>query len=251
MKKRQNSIAVFMMGIVLFLGYMLPTIVTAAEDSYLLTEKKEYEIETIKLNSTEINFWDELVAFPGLMSRELKVKQSEVAQKESWIYDCAKETVNEFLLMLNSNHTIIFQEFSVISVVMVDWNGEHVYPLWQCLAVDEKEGEYVLWIDEITGKIIAFNIPDYFTILNGKNVNELMNAMADYYGVVVNYDLGNWYDVNGYDIETIQDVESIFYFWVEEENRELYLPFLCYDNRIIFNMYVGKISVYDHVQKVF
>lgn len=251
MKKRQNSIAAFVMGIVLFLGYMLPTIVTAAEDNYLLMEKKEYEIETMKLNSTEINFWEELVAFTELMSRELKVKQSEVAQEESWIYDRAKENVNEFLLRLNSNHTIEFQKFSVISVAMVDWNGEKVYPFWQCFAVDENEGEYVFWIDEITGKIIAFDIPDYFTVLNGRSVNEMMEAMADYYGVVVNYNLGNWYEANGYDIEVVENIESIFYFFVEEENRELYLPFLCYGDRIIFNMCIGQISVYDSVEKVF
>lgn len=251
MKKRQNSIAAFVMGIVLFLGYMLPTIVAAAEDTYLLTEKKEYEIETIKLNSTEIDFWEELVIFPELMNRELKVKQSQVAQEASWIYDRAKENVNEFLLRLNDNHTMEFQEFTVASVAMVDWKGEKVYPFWQCSAVDESEGEYVFWIDEITGKIVAFDMPDYFTTLNGQSVNEMMEAIADYYGVVVNYNLGNWYEVNGYDVEGVEDIESIFYFWVEEENKELYLPFLCYGNRISFNMCIGKISIYDSMQETF
>lgn len=249
MKKRQNSIAVFSMGFVLFLGYMLPTIVTAAEDNYLLMEKKEYAIETIKLNSTEVDFWEELEIFPELIDRELKVRKSEVKQEESWIYNRAKETVNEFLLMLNRNHTIEFQEFSVVSIAMVDWDGEKVYPFWQCLAVDENEREYVFWIDEITGKIIAFDIPDYFIVLNGQSVNEMMETIADYYGIVVNYNLGNWYEVNGYDIEVVADVESRFYFLVEEDNRELYLPFLCYGNRIIFNMYVGQIGIYDSVEK--
>lgn len=249
MTKRQNSIVALFMAATLFFGYMLPTMVTAAEDSYLLMERKEYEIEEVRLNSTEIDFFEELSIFSELMYADLKVKKSEVNQEEGWICNRAKEIVNDFLTMINESHTTELQSVSVTSIAMVDWSGENVYPFWQCLGIDEKEDEYIFWIDEITGKIIAFDIPDDFMTLNGQKIDELMEILAGYYGVTVEYDLGNWYDVNGYDIEVKKEAEGIFYFLNEESDRKIYLPFHCYAERIVFNMYKGAISIYDSVKK--
>ncbi len=250
MKKRQNSLVAFVMGCILIWGYMFPTLITTAEDNYLLGEKKEYEIETIRLNSTEIDFLDELDSFPKLIDTELKVKRSELEQEESWIYNKAKETMIEFLWLLNNNHTVEMQFFSVVSVAMVKWDGESVYPFWQCDAIDEHGEEYLFWIDEMTGRIIAFDIPSSFVIVNGQSIDKMMETIADYYGLTVNPDLGKWYEVNGYDIEVVTDVESIFYFLDEESGRELYLPFLCYGNRLVFNMYRGDISIYDSAKSI-
>lgn len=182
MSKKMSSVAAIGMLLLLFGGYALPIMVTGLEDRHLQSVKKSFEIEKIEIKTSEIDFFQELYRFPELMVGEVYMQKKEEELENGWVYQKAKETIIEFLTMLNIEITYEFEQIQVFSFVLADWEMEVVYPIWYCEAVYQEKQMYKFWIDEITGKILAFQIPADIFLTDDENFPNRVKMLADYYG---------------------------------------------------------------------
>ncbi len=239
MKNKKNLLAVFEIGILLFAACMVPTFVTTLEDRHLQSERKKYEIEEIKLGSKKVDLTEKLSAMQKVLTDYVVVKKSNVDSVQS--QNEVEKKVKEYLSMLNDDTTETeFSAFSAVQIMIADANIDKVYSLWKCNAVDEDGYEHIFWLDKETEKVLAFEIPFFFTEKNVEEFYKMTEKMTEYYGFT-RAELLEEVDLflsHRYAIETL---------CFSHETKGTEVPLVLYrnGNRLNFNMYSGKVDVYD------
>ena len=242
MRKIKNKIILLLVTVLILFSYAVPEIVTVYEDRHLQSSVQAFEIEKISLNSNTVDIKEELEIFRKLLEGSVIIQQSEVEEDSELEYKIAKENVLEFLGFLDGENVPEFQEFSLSSLVLADISIEKVYPLWKCYAVDENGEGYILWLDEITGKIIAFDLPTYKITMDEEKCEAFFEQLKEYYGFpdcdwtgaesMWEYDYAWGGEILFYNEAGVRDVAAAV------------LPFWRNEDRIYMNMYGSNVESY-------
>lgn len=238
MKNKKNLLAVLGIGILLFVACIVPTMIAVVEDEHLQSESKRYEIEEIRLNSGEADLTEKLSAIQEVLQDNVVVQKSQA--ESSQIQNDVDKIAKEFLSALNNHAETKFLKFSAVLLVMADADGDKVYSLWKCYAVDEDEGEYVFWIDEETEKVLAFEMPLHITEKYQEEFYKMVEKLAKYYG----FTSGEITDKISVFLK-LEYAETALRFIDEVEGTEAVLMLYKNGNQLSFNMYPGQITFYD------
>lgn len=217
------------LGIFLLLlgAYRIPTVVAQMEDQLLERESKSYEIDAISITSTGSSFREELKEFSGLTTTDLKIEvQVMEEEKYNLTVDEAKNCVEEFLEVFNALEKVEIKKFSAQMTVMYSEKTGNVYEVWVCDAYDSNMMEYILWLDDATGRVLAFDCQWNWDW----TLSEFINNLAEYYG----YTEGALEDENQFYAE----LDNHIFFWKEEES--LSLPFSLNGEWLCFNVYMDS-----------
>uniref|UniRef100_UPI004057593E hypothetical protein n=1 Tax=Agathobacter sp. TaxID=2021311 RepID=UPI004057593E len=237
-KKIRSSVVIMGMALLLLGGYGFPTIVTALEDRGLESAQKSFEIEKIELKTTQIDFLQELHQFPNLMAGDVYMQKRQEEPKDGRVYQQAKETIMEFLGKFHENTEYEFIKMEVCSFALADFETEQFYPVWYCAAVNQDKPTYRFWIDEITGKILGFQIPS--DSLQIADIYDCIKIIADYYGFEV-CEFQGTYDKS----DKIKGWEGVLEVMHNENKEYMYFPFYKEKEVIGFNIYWGGIEITD------
>lgn len=117
-------------------------------------------------------------------------------------------------------------------VMMVASDDERVCSLWQFSGIDKDKQEYVIWIEDTSGKVIAFEIPFSYMGKTDENFYISLDALSNYYGFST-FGL-NEHFINVYKIEYWEN-EMVLIDEIVGEKIEVML----YKNgdKLFFNMY--------------
>lgn len=244
MKKYGNGLAIGIILLLLILGYGIPSVVMAFEDSQLKREVKSIEIEDIELNFHNVDVQKELAVFSDMLLNNIIVEKDEtrimmVEETSDEKYQEMKQSIQEFLQLVNPNEEVEFEKISVTySVMMVSKEEEDVYPVWKCDVVDKEDREYCFWIDDLSGKVMAFDIPYDLVGVKDEDFINAMEHIAEYYEYSIfglAEEVTNMYKSEGWQNGLILlDVEG---------NIDVCLNVFKLNHRLMFNIYPGTLSV--------
>ena len=238
MKNKKNLLAVLGIGILLFIAYMVPTVVTRLEDRHLQSENKKFEIEEITLNTGEADLATKLSAIQQVLQDNVVVQESQTVLSQE--PNDVEKKAREFLSILYDNSETTFLKFSATLLVSADANINKVYSLWKCYAVDGDEQEYVFWIDKETEKVLAFEMPYFNEATNTEECYKLAQKLEEYYGFT-----GNEIMDEVQFFPKLVYAETAIRLFNEAEGTEVVLMLYKSGEQLSFNMYPSQISVYD------
>lgn len=198
MKKRRNYVAILGIIALLFVGYLIPSVLMKLEDLDLWEEKKSIEIEAIQLDNQKVDVIEELSVFAEMIlksdivevgseikedhSNEMQQLENEAVKdsEEETVSKSLYQTVQEFLTMLDVKEEMVMKEFSAQNyVMMVD---EKFYSIWACVGIDDNGTTYYFWVDAATEVVMAFDVP---YVIVGKTdeafYNAMMSRLVEYY----------------------------------------------------------------------
>lgn len=235
----KKLVAVLGTGILLLVAYMIPEAVSGIEDSHLEKESKSYEIDEISITSASTSFWEEMQEFSTLTTASIKVEQEYLSVEEkdnlevvgtgNLTVEEAGRCVVDFIKILDQDVDV--KNFSANLIVMYSSYSGNVYEVWTCNAFGTDGLEYILWLDDATGKVLAFECE-----LDEKlDLNAAMQDMAVYYG----------YENSVID-ETIlsMDMSSEIVFVRNDREEQFPLAIAKCDGWLYFNLYLmGNTSV--------
>ena len=239
MRKIGNIFIVIGMGLLLIGGYNFPTIVTAMEDKHLKSDEKRFEIEAIELRNSQIDFFQELYRFSALMEEDAYIQKRQEEPQDGRIYQQVQKIVMEFLDLLEIEMSHNFEEMQVYSFVLTDFEAEQLYPIWYCNATNENEESCTFWIDEITGKILSFQISASSVVLQKDTFEDVLDTIVTYYGFE-QHDFEQ-HNFDGY-YETSKGWDGTLLVVNNETKEYMKFPFCRIANMISFNIY-GEIAV--------
>lgn len=259
MKKKMNSVAILGILGLLGVGYLIPTALMIVEDRELRLEKKSIEIDDIQLSSQNVDTIEVLGAFPDMLMNDIVVDVGEGSQEdymesvqsdsndtEQEYSTSLQKNVQDFLLMLDAKEEAVFEKFYATNyAMMVAVNDDRVYSVWECVGVGADENVYYFWVEDSTGKVMAFDIP-YNTI--GYVDEGFYSAMEC---LMIYYEISD-YGFPGY---RYIDTQSNLYktkYWQnglllldKEGNENLCIYIYKTGDRLLFNNYPGTVSVSD------
>lgn len=268
--KKWNSLAVAGIVVLLVLGYGIPSVIMAIEDNGRKSELKSFEIENIELDFQNVDLEEEMRIFPDMIlnhivmemgdtSIEIKqdsqqniqddlqgnedgIAQENVQEEIKNTNELRIETsLSEFLKVLHPEHNIEFVDLkATYYVMMVSQEDERVYPIWECYGIDKEKREYRFWLDDLSGKVLAFGISHEVIGITDEAFFEMIERLGKYYG---------------YDVFGLAESMSNAYKTNAWENALLLLdkagnlknsPYLFkVGERLLFNVYPGTVSIYD------
>lgn len=245
MKNKKNLLAVFEIGILLLAACMVPTFVTTLEDRHLQSESKKYEIEEIKLGSKKVDLTEKLSAMQKVLTDYVVVQKSNADSTQS--QNEVEKKVKEYLSMLYDDTTETeFSVFSAVQIMIADANIDKVYSLWKCSAVDENKCEYIFWLDKDTEKVLAFEIPFFFTEKDAEEFYKMTEKMARYYGFT-----GAELTEEAREFLSQKYARETLCFLDATKGTEVPLMLYRKGGRLNFNMYSGNIDVYDSTSSLY
>lgn len=231
--------AVLGTAVLLLVAYMIPEAVSGIEDRHLEKESKSYEIDEISITSASTSFWEEMQEFSTLTTASIMVEQEYVSVEEKDKLEVAKtgnltveeagRCAEEFIKILDQNVDV--KKFSANLTVMYSSYSGNVYEVWACDVFGTDGREYILWLDDATGKVLAFECE----LDEQLDLNAAMQDMAVYYG----------YENSVID-ETIlsMDMSSEIVFVRNDREEQFPLPIAKCDGWLYFNLYLmGNTSV--------
>lgn len=234
MKNKKYLSAILGMVMVLFIAFLIPDMISILEDRGLQSEIKKYEIDEIELNSGKVDLTDKLLSIQAVL-QDYVVVQKEQLQEEQKENEIAKNA-KEFLSVLYDNSEKQVIKFSAMQLVMT--NSNQVYSLWNCYVVDADGCESILWLDEDTRKVLAFEIPFIMSENNTEEFFGIVERLKEYYGF-------SGYEVmNEVPIFLKQEyTENTLKFYDEVKGTEVPIMFYKNGSKLNFNMYPAQISV--------
>lgn len=257
MKKKMNSVAVLGILGLLGVGYLIPTAITIMEDRELRSEKKSIEIDVIQLNSQSVEAIEVLTVFPDMLMNDIVVDVGEGIQQDytesmqtdsnetEQVYSTSlQKNVQEFLLMLDAKEEAVFEKFFATNyAMMVAADDDRVYSVWECVGVDADGTAYYFWVEDSTGKVMAFDIP--YTAIGHQDeaFYSAMNRVMDYYEI-------SEYGFPAYSyVETQSNLYKTKY-WQnglmildKEGNEKICIYIYKNGDRLLFNNYPGTVSI--------
>ncbi|MBQ8518246.1 MAG: hypothetical protein IJ455_01415 [Agathobacter sp.] len=259
MKKKMNSAAILVILCLLGIGYLIPTVIMAVEDRSLQMEKKAIEIDEIQLSSQNVDTIEMLGFFPDMLMNYIVVDVGEGIQEdymesvqsgsnemEQNNSTSLQKNVQEFLLMLNAKEEIVFEKFYATNyAMMVEVNDDRVCSVWECVGVDAGENEYIFWVYDGTGKVMAFDVPYNVIGYMDEGFYSAMDRVMEYY------------EISDYGFPAYQyiDTQTNLYktkYWqnglllLDKEGYEkLCIHIYKTGDRLLFNNYPGTVSISD------
>lgn len=261
--KKENCFAVAGIILLLILGYCIPSVFMKMTDEQRTAASKSFQIEEIQLDFTNVNIEEELEIFPEMLLNEIVIEQGQMSisispsedlqsteedielqtiKKESQI---VLESVNVFLDVLCPESEIEFVDFKAeYYVMMVSSEDKRVYPIWICFGVDNEEREYRIWLDDISKKVMAFEVPFEVMGMTDKEFLTAMERLGEYYGCEV-FALSDTIS-NVYKIKTWQNT-WMTYNKEEKEKNSIYIGKM--GERFWFNVYPESVSFSNKMDK--
>lgn len=188
-----NSFGVFAILLLLCLGYFIPTAILAVEDEGLIQEEKSIAIEKIELITPKADVVEQLRIFEEMMFSHIvismdgdkvheSVKQpeneTEYRNDESNLRACVQEFWQVF-----KEEVLVYEKFSFTNYIMMAGNkNDSMHSIWECTSVDKDGKEYYFWIDDATGKVVAFDIPYENVGYMDEEFYAAINRLTEYYG---------------------------------------------------------------------
>lgn len=229
----------FGMLFLLFAAYLIPETVSGIEDRRLEKESKSYEIDEISITSASTSFWEEMQEFSSLTTASIWVEKEELSGKEKDNLEAAETgnltveeagtCVEEFIKVLKPDVEV--KKFSANLTVMYSSYSGNVYEVWVCNVFGADSHEYIIWLDDATGKVLAFACEWE----ENWNLAAALKNMAVYYG----------YENSVID-ENILSMDMSSEIVLVRNNREeqFPLPIAKCDGWFYFNLYLmGNTSV--------
>lgn len=257
MKKKTNSMVLLGIILLLGIGYGIPGAIMKLEDAALWREKKSIEIEEIQLNTQKVDMIETLEIFPEILSNHIVVEvgESEKEEQNNMPQDSEvsneqgnseqlSNIVQEFLALLDTKNERLLELFAATNyVMMADKNDERIYSIWSCVGYDTQGNVYYVWVDAISQKIMAFDIP-YEVV--GDSAETFYVAIEQ---VVAYYRFSEVRVLNYYFSEKMEAPHKKKY-WSNDllffdETGEEILSMCMYKNgdRLLFNTYEGSKSI--------
>lgn len=234
MRKVTSYLAIIGILVLLFGGYVLPKMVIKLEDYHLDSVQKSFDIEKVELNTSQIDFFQKLYRFSALVGEKTYEEKEVMGTKENQIYEQANECVMEFLGRLNINTELKFEKVWVTSFLLADFETEQLYPVWQYSVYSSPKEKYVFWIDEVTKKILGFQIPSDTLSSEKVSFTSCLKAIAEYYNFQ-EYRFQGYEDKRGWSgmLEVLHNTNKEY----------MYFPF-CKQNEVFqFNIYGENLAV--------
>ncbi|MEE1031992.1 MAG: hypothetical protein U0L12_07595 [Ruminococcus sp.] len=233
MKNKRNIVAILAIGILVLTAYMVPSVMAKAEDDRMKTTRKTYEIDEIKLNSSEIGYRETMSILREVLNGEVVSREAKGVDESQRDYTMVKENVGKFIEIFAMN-VDAFTEFHVNYMVLVNIDFDTVYPLFSVYAANSNGEKFYFLLNAMDGMVVAFDMPyvsDIYVDIEG---------MTDYYGFT---DSSIWWD------EVISDYDDGYrelslYFIDKTTGEEVVVPCFIRNERISCNLYPGEISVY-------
>lgn len=256
--KKWNSFAVAGIACLMVLGYEIPSVVMTIEDDGRKSELKSYEIEEISLSFQNVNIDEEMAVFSDMLLNNILVEvgatsieiRPDEGSQESQDYEGEVEytkindSINKFLKILSPESEIEFVDFKAnYYVMMVSKEDERVYPIWECYGMDTQKQAYRFWLDDLTGTVLAFEVPYVIIGESDKALHMTIERIGNYYGYEI-YGLAE--TISGaYKIDSWQNALMLFDEGGNEQNN-LYIFKI--GDRLLFNIFPGSVSFYDNSQ---
>ena len=240
MKNSRNNWAVVGILLLLGLGYFVPPLALAVEDVALRQEAKKFEIDEIQLNNTTVEIVEQLSVFSDMMFEhiviEMDSEQSSSDEKEEVNNDNnIQKSVYEFWKKFKDEDGPMFEKATYSNyIMMAGISNENVYSIWEYVGMDKQGNEFYFWIDDISGKVLAFEIP--FSSIGYKE-NEYYSAMqrlSFYYGFS-SYSFSD----NITNFNKVKSWENGFVMYDKENSRKVELHVYKVGDRMYFNIYPG------------
>lgn len=169
MKNRKRMVAIFGIAALLGIGYFIPTIVMWIKDFSLLYEEKEVEIESIPLDSQNVDLLEALEVFSDMISNQMIVEVGDgfattyaeaIKEQEVSVSNALYKNVQEFATILDVKESVELVEFSAQNfAIMSKGEEEKVYSIWVCEGKDKAGNRYLFWVDATLNKVMAFSVP--------------------------------------------------------------------------------------------
>ena len=238
--KRKNwKMTLIFTGILLLLmiAYMVPVAVTKAEDKSLDEKKKTFEIEEVSIVSDSSSFMEELQDFSYILSSQIIISQSgnewtledeDIINNENDA-EFMKKQVMEFLCLLGTKESVEISDFSYITSVMASMHTGNIYVIWECSVCDDENNEFVFWLDDTTGKVLAFQSLQLDFWEDTEAFRSSFSALGEYYGFA-DCEVGELYFE-----EKVSESEVIFRN-EDADGPELMLPIYKSGDSIVFNL---------------
>lgn len=247
MRKKENSLALLGVVVLLFFGYSIPTVAMAMEDRGLLKEAKSIEIDEIKLNVQSMDVVETLDVFPDVLMNNIVVEtatkvssgvsgghtESQEQMSSTGDYEKIQSSIEFFWNLLHVEKEIEFVEFTATHyIMMVASDDERVCSLWKCHGMDENKQEYVFWIEDTSGKILAFVIPFHFVGMDNESFYMSMGDLGQYYGFS-NYGLKDFFT----EVYEMNYWENYLYLFDEQDDVKVNITLYKNRDKLYFNLY--------------
>ena len=188
-----NSFGVFAILLLLCLGYFIPTAILAVEDEGLMQKEKSIAIEKIELITPKADVVEQLRIFEEMMFSHIVISMDEEKVYES-VQQSGNGTeyrndesnlracVQEFWQMFQED-VLVYEKFSFANYIMMAGNkNDSMHSIWECTSVDKEGIEYYFWVDDATGKVVAFDIPYESIGYTDGEFYTAINRLSEYYG---------------------------------------------------------------------
>lgn len=188
---RGNSFGIFVILLLLCLGYFIPAAVLTVEDEGLIQEEKAIAIEKIELFTSKADVVEQLGIFEEMMFNHIVIETDEEKEYES-VQQADKENQND-----ESNLEACVQEFWQVLkkeslemekfvfanyIMMAGMNSNSLYSIWECAGAGKDGETYYFWIDDTTGKVIGFDVPYASVGDTDGEFYAVMGRLSEYYG---------------------------------------------------------------------
>ena len=253
--KKRNRMALIGIVMLLALGYTIPIVAMAVDDEGLLKETKSVQLDSIELNVQGMEFAELLEVFSFVLANNIVVESDVVVETY-------KEEVQESTDLLNSTEAsamiklsikTFLDVFGISEVEFVDFKATHyvmmlgpederVCSVWKCYGMDELKQEYLFWIEEGNGKVLAFEMPFVYVGKEYEMFFQSMDALARYYAFE-GFKL--WEDFS--EAYKFKSWESDIMFFDKEGNGELNIRIYKNGEKLYFNMYP---KLYDSFESI-
>lgn len=252
MKKRRCDLAILGMLCLIGLGYYIPIGTMRLEDKNLRTERKTIEIEDISLNMQKENIIEKLGIFNEMLMNDFVIMVDEKIMIASETKQANDETnekkanmlqqyLSDFWENLDLKEDLKYETFQATRyAMMVSPRDKRVFSVWQCKGINEGNDPYCFWVDDATGKVMAFEIPYSYIGKTDEDFYRMMQNLTEYYGF------------HGFDLTDEQSELYETEYWQngllisdgENMNRQL-LYVLKIGENLRFNMYTRMYDVTD------
>lgn len=253
--KKRNRMALIGIVMLLALGYTIPIVAMAVDDEGLLKEAKSVQLDSIELNVQGMEFAELLEVFSFVLANNIVVESDVVVETY-------KEEVQESTDLLNSTEAsamiklsikTFLDVFGISEVEFVDFKATHyvmmlgpederVCSVWKCYGMDELKQEYLFWIEEGNGKVLAFEMPFVYVGKGYEMFFQSMDALARYYAFEW---FKLWEDFS--EAYKFKSWESDIMFFDKEGNGELNIRIYQNGEKLYFNMYP---KLYDSFESI-
>ncbi len=228
---RQKIGTVLGIIVLLVFSYVIPNLVTMAEDKNLVNASKTYEIDNVVITQNVDYFFEELDNFPAILSEPTVYVKAGKNYTKDQMYDMMLDFAADIAATCGdidfSRMTTSILKMNADAFIGTSSDYESVYYFWACSFVANKKDEYLIWFDDATGKVLGFECPlPHGFWEDPYMLSPLADVLAEHYG----FSGGVFY--NPYEVS-----DAVIIFYNEDKQQELVLPLIFTENSLMCNIH--------------